>query len=38
MKIWTLFKKGEGVTGAAKLFIKFKYGHVIGGGGGGLVF
>ena len=37
-KFWTLPKKGEGVSGAAKSFIEFKYGHVIdgcGGGGGG---
>ena len=36
MKIWTLSKKWEGWgSGAAKSFIESKYGHVIGGGGGG---
>ena len=27
-KLWTLSEKGVGVSGAAKLFIEIKYGHV----------
>ena len=34
-KFWTLSKKGEGVSTAAKLFIDEKYGHVYRGGGVG---
>ena len=32
-KLWTLSKHGGGVSGAAKLFIEKRYGHVFRGGG-----
>ena len=33
-KLWTLSKQGEGFSGTAKPFIKNRYGHVMGEGGG----